>query len=190
LPLSGALGVQMDFRVIIIALILVISGCQSTSNKKMEDLAKVAEGGDNYAQYLLGYSYERGDGNPKNLIKAKYWYLKSIEQGNGRSAYNLAILILSGGFGDPDVIKAIPLLTLAAQQKHERAPFDLGVLYYKMGGPENIDLVKGYAWLQVTIHRKLEDQGTAKSILSELKLSTKQMQDASIYTQELIQKYG
>ncbi|WP_211183786.1 tetratricopeptide repeat protein, partial [Pseudoalteromonas arctica] len=185
-----ALGVQMDFRVIVIALVLAISGCQSTSNKKMEDLAKVAEGGDNFAQYLLGYSYERGDGNPKDLDKAKYWYSKSIEQGNGRSAYNLAILILSGSFGTPDVKKAIPLLTLAAQQKHERAPFDLGVLYYKMGGPENVDLVKGYAWLQVTVHRKLEDQLTAKSILSGLNLSTQQMQDASKYTKELIQKYG
>lgn len=180
----------MDFRVIIIALALTISGCQSTSNKKMDDLVKVAAGGDNYAQYLLGYSYERGDGNHKDLKKAKYWYSKSIEQGNGRSAYNLAILILSGGYGEPDVQKAISLLSLAAQQKHERAPFDLGVLYYKMGGPENVDLVKGYAWLQVTIHRKLEDKATAERILSGLNLSTKQMKEASKYTKELIQKFG
>ena len=44
-----------------------------------------AQAGHPEAQYQLGYSYENGIGVPINVGRAKYWYEKAAEQGNGNA---------------------------------------------------------------------------------------------------------
>jgi len=42
-------------------------------------LLLASKNGDCWAQYSLGYSFQKGDGVRKNLNQAIYWYSKSAE---------------------------------------------------------------------------------------------------------------
>ena len=56
---------------------------ESDSVKKYLAAAKA---GDAAAQYNLGVCYYNGDGVPKDLTQAAYWFRKSAEQGDADAA--------------------------------------------------------------------------------------------------------
>jgi uncharacterized protein len=46
------------------------------------EFAELAEGGDPFAQFLLGLMYAEGKGVPRDYSRAYFWLIMSVEQGN------------------------------------------------------------------------------------------------------------
>ncbi len=51
---------------------------------------------DDNSQNNLGIRFENGDGVPKDLVRAVYWYRKAAEQGNPTAQYNLGLMYEEG----------------------------------------------------------------------------------------------
>lgn len=64
------------------------------------DLTKLADKGDQYAQYYLGNTYAQDASNPQNLALAKNYWQKAGNQGNANALFNLGMLAFTGQ-GEP-----------------------------------------------------------------------------------------
>ncbi|MHC5226492.1 tetratricopeptide repeat protein [Ignatzschineria sp. LJL83] len=64
------------------------------------DLTKLADKGDQYAQYYLGNTYAQDASNPQNLALAKNYWQKAGNQGNASALFNLGMLAFTGQ-GEP-----------------------------------------------------------------------------------------
>mgnify|MGYP001025841497 CR=1 FL=1 len=56
----------------------------------------LAEKGHKYAQVQFGWLYLKGEGIPKNYVKAVYWYRKAAEQGDADAQGNLGLMYYRG----------------------------------------------------------------------------------------------
>jgi uncharacterized protein len=84
----------------LLALVLLVgaiaASAQSTGatsvNQSLAELRKMAESGNPYGQYMLGYRYEAGFGVPQDYANAAEWYRKASEQGYAAAQYSLGLL--------------------------------------------------------------------------------------------------
>ena len=87
-----------------------------------------AEGGDDFAQYQLGWCYEMGEGVPRNLETAFQWYLRAARQGHARAQYHYGLACSNGVPGVAwDRVEACKWLTLAAKEGIKEAVLALEV---------------------------------------------------------------
>lgn len=71
----------------------VLAGCgEKYHNDAEKQFLAAARKGDAEAQYLLGASYERGGGAPRDIELAKRWYAKAAKQGHAKAAARLRVL--------------------------------------------------------------------------------------------------
>jgi hypothetical protein len=68
------------------------SANSTNANQSVAELRKMAESGNPYGQYMLGYRYETGFGVLQDYASAAEWYLKASEQGYATAQWSLGLL--------------------------------------------------------------------------------------------------
>ncbi len=86
---------------------------------KIEELQ--ARDGDAEAQLVLGARYEDGNGVPKDLKRAVYWYKQAANQGNSEAQYKMGVLHEQGRGVKRDTKAARNWFAKAAANGHDRA---------------------------------------------------------------------
>ena len=82
------------------------------------------------AQCLLGQAYESGMFHfSKDLKKAKYWYMRAIENNLDDARVNLATMLAEQEDYSQNIIAILDLLKTAADNKNKDAYFVLGLIY-------------------------------------------------------------
>jgi TPR repeat protein len=95
-------------------------------------IAAAAREGDLDAIYLMGHLAEKGIGYPKRLDLAVRAYAHAARNGDPRSGFALARILMQGSGGVPtDLPRAVRLLADAAAQEHPEACYALGILHDK-----------------------------------------------------------
>ncbi len=147
-------------------------------------LRRAAEQGDAIAQVALGFSYEWGNGVPRDSVQAVAWYRKAAEQGYGRAQFTLG-LIYNNGWGVPeDDVQAVAWYRKAAEQGNAWAQFNLGVLYANGEGLPKDD-VQAYAWFNVSGAAGLQEARTSRDRLAE-RMTPAQIAEAQTLSRHLI----
>jgi len=152
---------------------------------------KAANQNEPNAQFNMGAASEIGDekaGIPQSLETALQWYEKSANQGNSAAQYNLGTLYDNGRGVPQDTQKSVEFYIQSAQQGYPPAQFSLGVAYYLGEGIEQND-VEAYAWFNIIAET---GNPTAKAGISALekRMSTDQIEQAKLLTQEYKKKYA
>ena len=94
-------------------------------------LAEKAEGGDLYAQYLVGKLYQDGPVLIPDSVESLCWFDLAARQGHTAAQYEVGKIVL---FDDPEVYDpklGIQWLEYAAQNKNSYAAYQLGKEYLK-----------------------------------------------------------
>ena len=77
--------------------------------------------GDPGAQLELGHYYQEGEGAPKDLAKAFYWYKKAADKGHPIAQFNVAEMYDTGEGVARDMVKAAQWYRKAADQGDDMA---------------------------------------------------------------------
>lgn len=138
-PLIQTLGFIMlpTSKYFHIALLLLLSASASadwfTSSEVREQIKK-ADSGDMSAQFDVGVAYDLGKGAPKDIDKAKKYYLLAAEQEHAEAQNSLGSLYEAEG----NNIEAASWYYKAAQHNHPLAMNSLAIYYIKgVGMPED-----------------------------------------------------
>lgn len=94
-------------------------------SKALELYQQAAEMGNAVAQYTLGQKFFYGEGVPKDLNQAVYWTLKSVDELNVISMYQLSLIY--GELGDNEQV--VHWTRLSAEGGLTEAIYNMGVLY-------------------------------------------------------------
>ncbi len=101
-------------------------------------LKEKAESGDLAAQRQLGWSYQTGDGVPKDLAESLKWYRKAAVKGQATAQNDVGRFYEAGWVVAQDYVEAMKWYLLASNQGHSYAQYNLASLYYGgKGTPEN-----------------------------------------------------
>ena len=89
-------------------------------------------------QCELGKKYASGDGIPRDIRKAAYWYFKAAKQGDAEAQLRLGFFYFNGHVVSKDQKKAASLYAKAARQGHAEAQRQLADSYFMGDGiPED-----------------------------------------------------
>lgn len=122
-----------------------------------KELKPLAEQGNSNAQLFLGLMNDEGEGIPRDIGQAVYWYRKAAEQGNASAQLNLAHMFSEGrGMTKDDGVAAI-WYRKAAEQGVALAQFNLGI-YYANGRGVPKDDAQAVGW-----YRRAAEQGDARA---------------------------
>jgi len=91
------------------------------------ELIDAASRGDAWAQYELGYVYDKGRGVPQDYGQAFRWYAMSAGQGYADAEYSLGVLYYFGLGVRQDYNEALRLFRLAVQHGKKDGDFLLGL---------------------------------------------------------------
>ena len=72
----------------------------------LKELMPLAEQGDAYAQFTLGYMYAEGQGVPQDDQTALKWYTLAAEQGYAPAQFNLGVMYYNGQGVPQDYVRA------------------------------------------------------------------------------------
>jgi TPR repeat protein len=155
----------------------IIFALASPAFAGMAELQAKANAGNAEAQYLMGYSYERGQNNPRNLELAAQWYQKAVSNNFARAQHRLGLMYATANGVPRDFSKTVALFEAAAKQKYPAAQMDYAMLLYSMAPPEYVNKPEAYAWFEVIkanysdgyssireLHEKLEAQLLAEEV--------------------------
>jgi TPR repeat protein len=92
----------------------------------------LAEQGDDIAQAMLGFMYDKGQGVPQDYAEALKWYRKAAEQGFDYAQHNLGIMYGKGEGVSQDYVLAHMWLNLAVAQGIDVAKNDRDALAKRM----------------------------------------------------------
>ena len=106
---------------------------------------KLAEQGNDIAQYFLGTMYELGQGVPKDEQQAMAWYRKAAEQGFAGAQFNLGVMYDNRRSVPEDDQQAVAWYRKAAEQGFASAQHLMGNMYYKGLGVSG-DYQSAYFW--------------------------------------------
>ena len=129
------------------------------SAKRMVDLPipESTPNGDAEAQFDLGVSYDRGDGEEREPTQAFKWYQAAAEQGLAKAQFNLAVLYFMGNGVVKDDGQAVKWFRRSAEQGIVTAQYNLGGFYEK-GIGVSPDIESAIQW-----YRKSAEQGLPES---------------------------
>jgi uncharacterized protein len=127
-------------------------------SKCPENILKRAENGDCNAQSYIGHLYLSGKGVEQDFAKAKYWYIKVINQ-KGADAkivahanFVMGMLYSTGKGGKHSYKTAIQHFQLAAKQGYTDAHINIGLIYAKGLGVGR-DYRKALYWWQLAAEK-------------------------------------
>lgn len=142
--------IPLILMIVIVSYAFLISGCEAYESKNLLERAKT---GDAEAQYRLAVYYYKKN----NLEGAYHWYLKSAEQGNLRSQFNLGIMYHAGQGVPQSYSEALKWWHKAAEQGHAKSQFVLGSMYHRADGVAQ-NYSEALKW-----YRRAAEQGHAES---------------------------
>ena len=122
-----------------------------------EDIIRLAENKDPFAQCKLGLMYEYGNGVKEDKKEAVKWYRKAAEQGYSRAQHNLGYMYENGYGVEQDYKEAVKWYRKAAEQGYSRAQHNLGYMY-QFGERVTKDYEEAVKW-----YRKAVEQGYSGS---------------------------
>ena len=79
-------------------------------------LLPLAEEGNAFAQFALGFIYDTAKGTLRDDVEAAKWYRKAADQGVAGAQYNLGAMYADGHGVPQDYVEAYKWLTLAASR--------------------------------------------------------------------------
>ena len=112
----------------------------------IEDLIPIAESGDSFAQFVVGYDYANGIGVTEDDMEAVKWYGLASEQGDSSSQFNLGVMYANGEGTVQSKIIAHMWWTLSAEGGNERAYDYLNMIENQMT-PEMLEMAQELAQL-------------------------------------------
>lgn len=134
----------------------------------MEQVKVRAEAGDTTAQYLLGKSYEKGNGVEVDYSKAANWYRKAAAQGLAKAQNRLGYLCVKGIGVTQDYAEAAVWFRMAANQGDAMAQCNLGFSYASgKGVPQDYAMASN--WLTKAI-----EQGNTNAVAQLQRLKNSQ----------------
>ena len=108
----------------------------------LPELQSLASAGDKYAQSLLGFMYDIGQGVPQDYKEALKWYRLAADQGNADAQGNLGFMYHKGQGVPQDYKEALKWFRLAADRGNAVAQYNLGIMYeYGKGGVSSSKVV-------------------------------------------------
>ncbi len=84
-------------------------------------LTRAAEAGEAKAQHFLAMMYENGNGAPRDLARAAYWYGRAAEQGDREVRLTYAMILALGKGVEQDIAAACHYATLSFHQGNANA---------------------------------------------------------------------
>ncbi|MBM6760563.1 sel1 repeat family protein [Megamonas hypermegale] len=121
-----------------------------------EDIIRLAENKDPFAQCKLGLMYGYGNGVKEDKKEAVKWYRKSAEQGYSRGQNCLGYMYDFGYGVEEDKKEAVEWYKKAAEQGYSRAQNNLGIMY-EYGKGVTKDYKEAVKW-----YRKAAEQDYSK----------------------------
>jgi len=142
----------------------------------------LAEQGDAYAQFNLGYMYAKGEGVPQDYAEAVKWYRKAAGQGDADAQFNLGIIYDQGKGVPQDYAKAVRWYRKAADQEDATAQNSLGMMYDEgQGVPQNYLLA--HMWFNLASARG-DKQGENNREIVAKKMTADQIAEAQRLARE------
>ena len=126
-----------------------------------------AEQGDANAQFDLGNAYAKGNGVPKDAVKAVFWFRKAAEHGIPEAQFNMGVAYAHGNGVTRDAAQAVSFFRKAAEQGFEHAQYNLGVIYIEGEGVSKDATPKRYPTCQTIT----EHHATPALVLSVFRFS-------------------
>ena len=133
------------------------NGKEQDYTKAVRWYRKSADQGYQFAQYNLGFCYEKGLGVSAQLVEASKWYRKAAEQGHAASQCSLGLCYEFGKGVTKDLEEAVIWYRKAAEQGYATAQCNLAYCY-KNGIGLAQDETEAYAWF-----KKAAEQGHARA---------------------------
>lgn len=106
-------------------------GLKADASKAVVWLRKSAQGGNHYAQLMLGNLYAEGHGVSADPETAVSWWRAAAEAGNSQAQYRLGKAYLDGNGVEHDAKTAMVWLKQAADHGNADAQFMIGKLYHE-----------------------------------------------------------
>ena len=119
---------------------------------ELERTKKLANDGDETAQFNLGVMYANGKGVPKDYKEAEKWYIMSAKNGNSNALFNLGVMYNNEKAPKDNLYIAYAWLSAAKENGHEQAEKSLEIVKGKMN-KEQIDKAKS---LSTVIYKRIE----------------------------------
>lgn len=116
----------------------------------------LAEQGDVWAQYSLGFQYATGQGIPQDYAEAAKWYRKAADQGLARAQNNLGVLYENGQGVPQDYADAVKWYRKAAEQGDALPQNNLGFMYAEGHGVPQ-DYVQAHMWFDLAAAQGLQE---------------------------------
>ena len=116
--------------------------------------------GDVFAQFALGFMYDKGRGVPSDGVEAVRWYRKAAEQGDAEAQASLGNMYAAGRGVPQDYAQAVRWYRKAAEQGNAEAQASLGNSYATGRGVPQ-DYAEEIKWT-----RRAAEQGNACAQLS------------------------
>ena len=88
-------------RILLACMLAMLLTPGSIHGQSFQKALKLAEQGDSWAAWEVGYAYREGQGVPKDLKESLKWYLRAAHLGDRAAQFNLALLYKQGDSDTP-----------------------------------------------------------------------------------------
>ncbi len=127
-----------------------------------------ANSGNPEAQFLMGNSFEKGDGKDADMAKAVYWYEKAAANNHPGAQHRLGLLYATGNWVEQDFDKTAELFEAAAKQNYAAGQMDYAMFLLGLAPAEYKKPVEAYAWLTVIKNNNPESAADISNIMRQL----------------------
>lgn len=127
-----------------------------------------ANSGNPEAQYLMGSSFEKGEGNEIDLAKAVYWYEKAAANNHPAAQHRLGLMYASGTWVAQDFSKTAELFEASAKQNYPAGQMDYAMFLLGLAPAEYKKPIEAYAWLTVIMNNNPESAADITNIMRQL----------------------
>ena len=114
----------------------------------LQELRPLAEQGDTFAQWMLGWMYKHGEGVSQDYAEAAKWYRLSAEQGDTDAQLKLGLMYRKGEGVPQDYAEAAKWYRLSAEQGNASAQNNLG-LAFELGDGLLQSNVMAHMWYNI-----------------------------------------
>ena len=137
----------------------------------------LANQGDAFGQYVLGFMYYKGQGVPQDYAEAVKWFRLAASQGRASDQYNLGLMYYKGQGAPQNYAEAVKWYRLAANQGNSDAQFNLGVMYGTGRGVPQ-DHVSAHMWFNLAAAQgdtnAAKDRDTAAGFMTPAQIAEAQ----------------
>jgi uncharacterized protein len=127
-----------------------------------------AHAGNPEAQYLMGNSFEKGQGNDVDLAQAVFWYEKAAANNNPAAQHRLGLMYATGTGVGQDFNKTAELFEASAIQNYSPGQMDYAMFLIGLGPAEYKKPVEAYAWLTLIKKNNPSSYADISNIMQQL----------------------